>query len=539
MTLLSRLTGVVVQRMVGAHLGLSNISDAYQIAYRLPNMLRRFTAEGTMTAAFLPTLVDIDTKQGEAQAKKFVADFLGTLCAILLVICAVGVLLMTPITALLMLGKLPGTGFLAQLEFMWGVLLGKENLPADIALSATLGKIMFPYLLLVSITAAMAAVLNMRQRFALAASTNMWGNLAFIIVSWVAFHFMSQPHGCRASIVFALALLVHGVVQIAILTFPYMRMGFRFGCTTKFSNPDVRLALSRMVPGIIAVGIHPINVVVSQSLASRLGDGAQTVLATSNLLGELVLGLFAVSMATVSLPAMSRLASEGNLDGLRSSLGEALRGTALFAIPGSVGMALLATPIIAMIYHKGAFGAEAVAWTSATLPFQAIGLIFIASARISTQTLNAMKDYRGPALAALVAFSCNVAFSLILMKPMGTNGMAMANSLSAFVGLGFLAWRLKYTLGRLPIWDVASGWLRMGIAATMMGLAAWYGNRLLQINDPHFFIGTLNISLRLFPLIAVCALLYFGLTMLLQVPEAKIFANAVYKKLAKKLYRMQ
>jgi putative peptidoglycan lipid II flippase len=534
MTLLSRLTGVVVQRMIASRLGLNDISDAYQIAYRLPNMLRRFTAEGTMTAAFLPTLVDIDAKRGEAEAKAFVADFLASLGAVLLAICAIGILLMMPITAFLMLGKLaPGADFASQLGILWGVLTGKTALPANVAFSAALGRIMFPYLLLVSITAAMAAVLNMHKRFALAASTNMWGNLAFIGASWVAFHFMAQPLGERAALVFAFALLLHGFIQILVLAPTFRRMGFRFGWAARFSSPDVRLALRRMLPGIVAGGIHPINVFVSQSLASQLEPGAQTVLANSNLLGELVLGLFAVSMATVSLPAMSRLASDGDLDGVRSSLGEALRGTALLAIPASIGMAMLATPIIALIYHKGAFGADAVAWTAATLPYQAIGLIFIASARISTQALNAMKDYRGPALAALVGFACNVAFSLLLMKPMGTNGMALANSLAAIAGLSFHAWRLRHTLGGLPAKNVAGAWLKMGAAAALMGAAAWYGSRLLCIHDPHHFQGTFAIAWRLLPLIAACCALYFGMAALLRVPEAKSLLKAIKNKVGR------
>ncbi|MDR2697846.1 MAG: hypothetical protein LBB40_05160, partial [Holophagales bacterium] len=366
MTLLSRLTGLVVQRMIGSRLGLNDVSDAYQVAYRLPNMLRRFTAEGTMTAAFLPTLVDIDAKRGEAEAKSFTADFLGALVVILLVICAAGVILMTPITGLLMLGKLaPGAGFITQMGVLRDVISGKTGFPDTVAMGASLGRVMFPYLLLVSITSAMAAVLNMRHRFALAASTNMCGNLVFIGVSWIAFHLMTQPFGARAAMVFACAMLVHGLVQILVLTPTFKRMGFHFGWLARFRNPDVRLALKRMLPGIIAGGIHPINVFVSQSLASQLAPGAQTVMANSNLLGELVLGLFAVSVATVSLPAMSRQASEGDVIGVCSSLGEALRGTALMVIPGAVGMAVLATPIIALIYHKGAFGAEAVAWTSA------------------------------------------------------------------------------------------------------------------------------------------------------------------------------
>jgi putative peptidoglycan lipid II flippase len=532
MTLLSRLTGLVLQRMIASRLGLSDVSDAYQVAFRLPNMLRRFTAEGTMTAAFLPTLVDIDSRRGSKEAKAFVSDFIGTLGALLLAICATGLLLMTPITAFLMLGKLaPGAGVAAQFGTMWNVLLGRADLPSNVALSTVLGRIMFPYLLLISVTSAMAAVLNMRHRFALASSTNMWGNLAFIAASWTAFHVFAQPPGARAAVIFSWALLLQGLVQILVLMPTFRRMGFRFGWAAKFKSPDVRLALKRMLPGIIAGGIHPINAFISQSLASQLATGAQTVLANSNLLGELVLGLFAVSMATVSLPSMSRLASEGDLDGVRSSLGAALRGAALMAIPASIGMAVLSTPIVALIYHKGAFDAGAVAWTAATLPYQVLGLIFIASSRIGTQALNAMKDYRGPALAALVSFLCNATFSLLLMKSMGTNGMALANSLAALVGLSFLAWRLNGTLGRLPAKDVVLGWLKMAVAGALMGLAAVFGGKLLNILNPYDFQGAPMTALKLLPLIAICAALYFALASLFKIREAKTLAGAVWRKI--------
>jgi putative peptidoglycan lipid II flippase len=184
-----------------------------------------------------------------------------------------------------------------------------------------------------------------------------------------------------------------------------------------------------------------------------------------------------------------------------------------------------------LIYHKGAFGAEAVAWTSATLPYQAVGLLFIASARVSTQALNAMKDYSGPALAAVVGFFCNVTLSLILMGPMGTNGMALANSLAALAGLIFQAWRLSHTLGQLPVKNVAGGWLKMGFAAALMGIAAWYGSSLLAIHDPFSFRGTTATAWRLFPLVAVCGAMYFGLALLLRISEAKSLAKAVLKKL--------
>jgi putative peptidoglycan lipid II flippase len=141
-----------------------------------------------------------------------------------------------------------------------------------------------------------------------------------------------------------------------------------------------------------------------------------------------------------------------------------------------------------------------------------------------------MKDYRGPALAALVGFTFNVAFSLLLMKPMGTNGMALANSLAAIAGLSFQAWRLRHTLGGLPVKNVAGAWLKMGAAALVMGMVAWYGSRLLSIHDPHYFQGTFAVACRLFPLIAACCALYFGMAAVFRVPEAKSLLNTIKQR---------
>lgn len=531
MTLISRLTGVITQRILAHFLGLGGAMDAFMVAYRLPNMLRRFTAEGTMTAAFLPTLSEVETREGEAAGQDFMGQFMGTLGAILLVLCALGVLFMTPISALQMLGRLaPDLPLSGQLHFLGQVLTGQRPLSPDVALSAALARIMFPYLALVSLTAGMAAVLNLRGRFALPASVSTFYNLAFIVFSFGCLFLGPESWRVpeRAVYIFAVAVMVGGTIQLLAILPAFFKLGGRVHWGLHFGHHSVRLAFRRMLPGILAAGIHPINVFISQMLASQLPKGAQAVLVQSNLLGELVLGLFAVSVATVSLPAMSRQAAQGDYEGVRQNLATALRGTAVLAIPASVGMAVLALPIVSLVFRTGRFGAEAAAWTAGTLSFQAIGILFIASARISTQALNALKDYRGPALAAVVSFSLNILLSILLMKPMGTSGMALANSCSALLGLAFLVWRMHRSLHQLPYTPVLQGWTLMILAAALMGLVALVGGRMLDVFTFHGLFGT---SLRLFPLIVACTLTYFGLLMLLRVNEARELVSLVKRKL--------
>jgi putative peptidoglycan lipid II flippase len=283
-----------------------------------------------------------------------------------------------------------------------------------------------------------------------------------------------------------------------------------------------------MAPGLVGTGIHPINVVISTVLASQLAVGAQTILFNSNMMGEMVLGIFAASLATVSLPAMSRLVADDDIQGLRGSLANALRGTAVLVIPGAVGMAVLAWPIIAVIFETGRYSNAAVGWTAHTVMYQAVGLLFIATGRIVAQCLYALKDYKRPAFAALFGMGINVVLSIALMGPLGTAGIALANGLASLAGLAFLTTSLHRRIGQLPWKAVLGGWASMGIAAGAMGALAWAGMKALDLGTFHGLGGS---SLRLFPLIGACALVYAALLFAFRVPEAKAVKAMVLRKL--------
>lgn len=532
MTLLSRITGLFQTRMLAHYLGVGFAFDAFSVAYRIPNLLRRFTAEGTMTSAFLPTVSEVESTQGEEAAKDLVARFIGTLTLLLLLLSLLAILAMGLLVGVQILGRLPGTGVIAQLEALGQILIGRASAPPDMVLTTTLARIMFPYLALVSLTAGLSAVLNLKGRFGLPASVSTFWNLAFLSFGYIAFHWgpKAWQDPVRATFIFAIAVLVGGIVQLAVLwpSFRYLGYGIHWGL--HFGNENVRRALRRMTPGLLGTGIHPINVVISMSLASQLKVGAQGVLLNSNMMGEMVLGLFSASLATVSLPAMSRLVDEGNTDGLRSSLASALRGTALMAIPASVGMAVLAQPIIAVLMRTGRFGAEAVTWTAVTLAYQSVGLLFIATSRITAQCLYSLKDYRTPAFAALFSMTVNVILSLILMRHLGTGGIALANGLSSLAGLGLMTRSLSARLPHPPYGAVLKGWLSMGLAAGLMGLGTWWAARPLIQGEFH---GTWHTSLHLFPLIAGAAGFYFALLLLLKVPEARELTVLLRRKLFK------
>ena len=534
LTLLSRVTGMLQSRVVAYYLGAGPAADAFLVAFRIPNLLRRFTAEGTMTSAFLPTVGEVEAARGEEAARDLVARFLGTLALLLTLFCALGIPAMGLLAGLQMMGRLaPGAGWGHQAGLLWDIVLGLRPGPPEYLLTTALARIMFPYLALVSVTAGLSAVLNLKGRFGLPASVSTFWNTAFIGITLTCLTLGPRAWRVpdRAAVVMAVAVLAGGLAQLFILWPAFRGLGFGIRWGLHLKDPGVRTALRRMAPGLLGTGIHPINVLISTTLASQLAVGAQAVLFNANMMGEMVLGVFAASVATVSLPAMSRLVEAGDAPGLRASLASALRGTAVLAIPGAVGMAVLARPIIALIFQTGRYSARDVEWTATTLAFQAVGILFVATGRITAQCLYALKDYRRPAYAALLGMGVNVVLSYILMKPLGTGGIALANGLASIAGLGFMVAGLRRRMPDLPVREVVGGWLSMGLAAGLMGLLAWLGARLLGLSS---FQGLGGTSVRLFPLIGLCGLFYGALLLLFRVPEGAAMAALLARKLGRK-----
>lgn len=511
MTLLSRLTGLLQTFFLSHVLGAGAAADAYAVAFRLPNLLRRFTAEGTMTAAFLPTLAEAEAAEGEAAVKAVAARFLGTLLAILLGGVVLVLLLMGPLAGLLTLGR--------------------PEVQGD--LTAKLGRIMFPYLALVSLTAGFAGLLNLRHRFALAASVSVFWNLAFIAFAWTALRVLARRGAVpleTVAVLCALAVLAGGVLQLLVLLPAVRKEGFGLAFGLHLRDPWVAKALRRMGPGLLAAGIYPINALISAMLASMLPNGAQMVLYNSGMMGEMVLGLFAMSLATAGLPTLSRQAEAKDWAGMNRSLTQSVSASALLVLPASLGLALLARPVCALLFRTGAYTPDASDWTAATLVFQAFGLVFVAAQRLGNQALYALKDYRGPAALAGGTLLLNVALSLALLKPLGTGGLALANGLSSLAGLLGLMLRLKPRLPGLDPRPLLDATARALGACLLMGLLAWGGSRLLALDAPHV-LARPALALRLLPLIALCAAAYGLAAAGLGHPEARALLEKVRRKL--------
>jgi putative peptidoglycan lipid II flippase len=244
------------------------------------------------------------------------------------------------------------------------------------------------------------------------------------------------------------------------------------------------------------------------------------VLYNSGMMGEMVLGLFAMSLATAGLPTLSRQAEARDWPALNRSLTQSISASALLVLPASVGLAVLARPICALLFRTGAYTPTAADWTALTLGFQAVGLVFVAAQRLGNQALYALKDYRGPAALAGASLVLNVALSLALLKPLGTGGLALANGLSSLVGLLGLLLRLRPRLPGLDLRPLLVATAKALAASLLMGLLAWGGARLLGFEFPHAFPRG-SLGLRLLPLVGLCALAYGVVAVALGHPEAR------------------
>ena len=504
-TLLSKISGLAQTFFLSHVLGAGSVADAYAVAFRLPNLFRRFTAENAMLDALLPTLEEAEKQGGQETVEALAAKFLGTLLALMLLVVVLALLFMGPLAALLTLGR--------------------PSLQAE--LTAFLGRITFPYLALVSLTAGFSGLLNQRNRMALGASVSIFWNLSFMAFAWTTLRVLERSSSVpeeTVAVVCALAVLAGGSVQLLVLLPAIRREGFSFSFGFHFRDQWVLKVFKRMGPGVLVGGLHPINAMVSTMLASNLPNGAQVVLFNSNMMGEMVLGVTGMALVTAARKPLNQQAENLNWVAFNHTLAQTVSASALLILPASVGIAVLSRPICALLFRTGAYGAAASDWTAYTLIFQALGLLFVATHRIGTTALSALKDFRGAAILAGASILLNIALSLALLGPLGTGGLALANGLSALAGLTGVLFRLYPRVPDMRIWPLLEGVGLVALACIPMGLLAWSGMAWFGMATPHG-LTRMALTLRLLPLIALCALIYALLVVRFGHPEARQLAE--------------
>ncbi|WP_300711647.1 murein biosynthesis integral membrane protein MurJ [uncultured Brachyspira sp.] len=388
-TTVSRIFGLLRDQIQAALLGTTFIADAFAIGFMLPNLLRRLFAEGNMVASFIPVFTELEKEKGSEESKKFFRAVFTLLGLILIGIVLIGIIISPLLVKILYKSA--------------------DNNMQALNLAADLSRIMFPYLFFISLAALMQGVLNIRGYYSISAASPILLN-AVIILSALFFKFFLPNFFSNMSYVFAFAVLLGGFVQFSYqMPFVY-KQGFSFKPYFNFKEPYVIKMIKLFAPGIFGASIYQINLLVSTAFAGAIGEGRVSAVTFATRIHEFVLGVFAVSVATVMLPTLSRLIADNKKDEAVETLAYSLRLVALITIPSAFGFMVLGKEIVRMIFEYGAFSSKSTYLVSSALRYLSVSLFFVASYRILVQSFYAMKDMKTPVYTAFFAFIIN-AFS--------------------------------------------------------------------------------------------------------------------------------
>ena len=507
LTVLSRIFGLLREQVRGFYLGTGMESDAFGIASTIPNMLRRLFAEGAMTAAFVPVFTGMAISEERKRLSDFFSGFMSLFILLMLFVTALGVLFSAPLIGSVFAGRF-------------------DEVPGKVGLTIGLTQVMFPYLFLVSVAAILQATLNSLRIFGPSAFTPVLlsiTNIGFVIgfVNWFD----------NAAWALAVGFLLGGTFQMA-FQIPFLRKrGIRFRFTLSgLHDPAVWQVARIFLPGIFSAGIYQINVTIAQVIATSLDPGSVASLQYSLRMQELVLGVFAVSIATVILPAMSEHVHKKDFLALKDTLRFSVGLLAFVTIPASIGLMLLATPIVRMLFEYGRFDAHSTEMTVIALYFHAAGVFFIALNRNVVQVFYAMGNLKTPTWIAAIVMVVHIGLCYWLVGPFAHGGIAAAGSISAALNVAILYAALKRRIGRLGTRQVMGSLLRtLGATTAMSGVlvAAATSGFLEDCRG-------LDLALRLIPTILVAGCIFMLAAHLLRAQELTEFLHILRRRVAKR-----
>ncbi len=458
-TMASRLLGLVREQTLAFLFGAGNEMDAFNVAFRIPNLFRDLFAEGAMSAAFVPAFTRRLTLGGRADAWR-----LGNLVINALV-------LATALVAIL------GIVFAGPLVNLFAS--DFSSVPGKIELTVHLTRVIFPFLVLVALAAACMGMLNSLHRFFVPALSPVMFNVATIACA-VALVPVMPPLGLPRIMAIAVGALVGGVGQVALQWPALRREGFRYRPVLDWSDSGLWQILLLMGPGLVGLAAVQINLFVNTVLATGEGTGAVSWLNYAFRLMYMPIGLFGVSIATAALPTLSRQAADGELAGMRRTVANGLRMMLVLNVPATAGLMALALPIVALIYQHGSFTRADSQATALALACYAPGLIGYSAVRFAVPAFYALHDSRTPVLVSTLTVLVNVTLNVTLVRAIGYPGLALGTAAASLFNAALLLWRLRNRLGGLEGTRVSVSFAKIVVASAVMAVAAWRTNLLLE-----------------------------------------------------------
>jgi putative peptidoglycan lipid II flippase len=499
--------------MLFAGLFGSGLMGIFTIAFRAPNLLRDLFAEGALSTAFITVFSQKIEKEGTASAWALAGKMMTLAAVFMSVVTILGVIFAGPLIGIL------APGFA----------------PEDAAMTVLLTRIMFPFILLVSLAALVMGMLNARNVFGVPAMASSFFNLGSIAGGALFGWLLDPKFGERALIGLAIGTLVGGFFQLAIQLPSLRKVGFTFRPDFAWADPGIRRILVLMVPSVIAASAVQINVMVNSSFASLVGKEAVSWLNFAFRLMQLPIGVFGVAVATITLPVISRIAASTEKETFGPTLGKAMRLAVFLTLPSATGLYFLATPIIRLIYERGEFHANDSLQTGAALQFYAMGLVSYACIKVLSPAFYAIDRKWTPMFVSFGAIALNLGLNILFIFQLGLGhkGLALATAISAAANFLCL-YLLMSTSARqnLQTLRLLGTLLRCGLASAALGWVCWIGLTYSGyfLHSPHLA----EKAISLFAVIGAAAVAYIAVCFVLRVEEVhdawKIAARKIFRK---------
>jgi putative peptidoglycan lipid II flippase len=487
MTMLSRVTGLLRESLFARAFGANAYTDAFIVAFRIPNLLRRLFAEGAFSQAFVPILSEYKNQYG-AEASKSLADHVAT----------------TLVWATLLVSAI---GIAGAPLFVYLIATGLTDKPGAFDAAVWMTRLMFPYISCMSFVALAGGVLNTWHEFKIPAFTPVLLNLSFIAASLFLAPYLAQPIYAMAIAVFVGGLLQVGI-QIPALIKVGMLPRIALNPAVGLRDAGVRRVLKKMGPAVFAVSAAQISLMINTSIASRLVAGSISWLSNADRLMEFPTAMLGVALGTILLPSLSKANLDGDSAEYSALLDWGLRLTFLLALPSAVGLATLAVPLIATLFHYGKFTAYAATMSAQPLVAYSAGLLGIILVKTLAPAFYARQDIRTPVKIAVGVLIATQLMNLLFVPYLAVAGLALSIGLGACINAAMLYWGLRRRGTYLP----RSGWgkfyLKLAVGVSVMGAVAmgsaaqvdWFG---LQAH-PFLRAGAL------FLIVSLCGVVYFA-----------------------------
>lgn len=488
-TLISRLLGFIRDMLIAKFVGTGMAADAFFVAFRIPNLLRRLMAEGAMSSSLIPVFTEYLNIKGKDEAWKL-AHIATSLLAIILFIITIAGIILTPAIV-----KVIAPGF-------------TDN-SAKFGLTVTLTRIMFPFIFFIGMAAAVTGMLNSLKSFFISALSPAFFNIAIISSAL----FLTKK--ISPTIALSLGVLIGGFFQFAFQLPELLKKGFKFVWQIDLQHSGMRRIGLLLLPSLIGIAPHQINILVDNILASFLKEGSVSYLYYGNRLVQFPLGIFAIAIATAILPVMSEQIAKSDIERMKETFAFAIKFVLLITIPASVGFIILRIPIINVLFEYGKFTKMSTFGAAQALLYYSVGLWAYAGVKIAVSAFYSMQDAKTPVKIACYTMLINIFLSILFMVKLEHGGLAFATSISSAVNVTLLVIILRKRIGSFGGREVLFSIIKTAIASFVMG---W----VIYILSNRIFIDSAARLYRLSVLLVIILsgiLVYIGISIVLKNKE--------------------